>query len=625
MLLNTVLTIAPLLVLLRGAAGDLLSDIENALRDATDCASCHALLLPLQTLAHRGDSAFVDTFISICDDFQLEDPDVCAGLVSASGPILAHDLRQISAAGQTATKFCDAVFGLCDPPPVNAFTVPFPKRAPAHPTTFKSTGKTPFQVVHISDVHIDRFYTVGADANCTKSICCRNFGDETGPPTEPAGPNGNARCDAPETLADSMYEAIQQFAPHAAFTLFTGDVVDHTDWLVNKSVVTFDLAAFNFDMVTKLKGPIYPAIGNHDTAPVNTFPRDTTITPLETQWVFDTQSAGWEPLIGAAAALQEKHTSGSFSAVVPGMKLRIISLNTQFWYKQNFWVYDSEVQQPDPNGLLAFMVQELQAAEDADQRAFIIGHIPLGKEDTLNDQSNYYDQITQRYKNTIAAQFFGHSHKDQFEIAYSDFNDQTADTATSIAIVAPALTPTSGNPAFKIYDIDPDTFEIMDAKVYITNISTPNFQSHTPQWEFYYSARATYGPVTSPPLAANAPLDPAFWHRLTEAFETNDTAFQQFNTFISRGADVGACDAACKASTICDMRALRAENNCDGPSLGISLKRDERAQGRMAESDACEGRSIAHIFRSLVNRDDLTQDFARLRRSSRVPRSVLED
>lgn len=73
------------------------------------------------------------------------------------------------------------------------------------------------------------------------------------------------------------------------------------------------------------------------------------------------------------------------------------------------------------------MVEALQAAEDAGDRAWIIGHIPLGKEDTLVDQvgsrpdisiftqlypkSNYYDQVLQRYKNTIAGQFFGHSHK----------------------------------------------------------------------------------------------------------------------------------------------------------------------------------------------------------------------
>jgi hypothetical protein len=32
------------------------------------------------------------------------------------------------------------------------------------------------------------------------------------------------------------------------------------------------------------------------------------------------------------------------------------------------------------------MVEALQAAEDAGDRAWIIGHIPLGKEDTLIDQ-----------------------------------------------------------------------------------------------------------------------------------------------------------------------------------------------------------------------------------------------
>lgn len=75
--------------------------------------------------------------------------------------------------------------------------------------------------------------------------------------------------------------------------------------------------------------------------------------------------------------------------------------------------------------------------------------------------------------------------QDQFEIAYSDFNNQTAETADSVALICPALTPTSwvlrmlqslsktltiasgGNPAFKLYDIDPDTYEVMDAKVFM--------------------------------------------------------------------------------------------------------------------------------------------------------------
>jgi sphingomyelin phosphodiesterase len=85
---------------------------------------------------------------------------------------------------------------------------------------------------------------------------------------------------------------------------------------------------------------------------------------------------------------------------------------------------------PDPNGVLAFIVEELQAAEDAGQRAWIIAHMPPGRQDTMYDQvchrtmqtiprdpnavfmqSNYFDQIVQRYHNTIAGQFYGHSHQ----------------------------------------------------------------------------------------------------------------------------------------------------------------------------------------------------------------------
>lgn len=93
---------------------------------------------------------------------QVEDADVCEGAVKEQGPILANDLRSISAFGQTATKLCDAVFGLCQPPAVNKYTVPFPKPAPTNPKKFVSTGKAPIQVVHFSDVHIDRQYTVSA-------------------------------------------------------------------------------------------------------------------------------------------------------------------------------------------------------------------------------------------------------------------------------------------------------------------------------------------------------------------------------------------------------------------------------------------------------------------------------
>ncbi|KAK7468297.1 hypothetical protein VKT23_002811 [Stygiomarasmius scandens] len=526
----------------------LLDDILQALENLVDCASCHAALVPLQTLAFQGDDAFNTVFIEICDALQLEDPDVCQGALSASGPIIAHDLRSINITGQTAGRLCDALFGFCSSNLSTPFTVPLPPPKPSTPSAPPSERREPFQVVHISDVHIDRQYTVGAEANCTKNICCRNFPDQVGHNiTEPAEPNGNHNCDSPTSLADSMLEAVNDINPK--FVIFTGDVVEGAIWLVDQTEVTNDLEDFNAQLLSKVNTQIFPSLGNHDSAPVNAFARKTSMTANDSQWVFDTQSAGWEHWIGNQASEQVQHDSGSYAAQVPDTNLVILSVNTQYWYKQNFWLYDSDEFQPDPNGVLAFMVEQLQAAEDAGQKVWVIGHIPLGKEDTMEDQSNYYDQILQRYKHTIVGQFFGHSHKDQFEIAYSNYDEQTAANAVSAALIGPALTPTSGNPAFKLYDVDPDTFGIMNMRVIFTNTSDPSFQVN-PKWELFYDARETYGPLVG--LPDDSELTPAFWHNLTEVFERNDTAFQLYNTFLSRGILVAACDEECKSNAICD-------------------------------------------------------------------------
>lgn len=52
-----------------------------------------------------------------------------------------------------------------------------------------------------------------------------------GIPTEPAGPNGNSKCDSPVSLADSMLEFAQKAGSSAKFSIFTGDVVEGESWL----------------------------------------------------------------------------------------------------------------------------------------------------------------------------------------------------------------------------------------------------------------------------------------------------------------------------------------------------------------------------------------------------------
>ncbi|KAJ7131701.1 Metallo-dependent phosphatase-like protein [Mycena crocata] len=563
----------------------------NALKNAVDCDSCHALLVPLKGLAELGDSAFVKVLIVTCQVLKLEDNDVCVGAISEQGPILAHALREISPFGSTATKLCEGTFGLCQSPAVNQYTVPLPEGPLSTRVPAISTGKPPFQVVHFSDVHIDREYS-GSNANCEKPICCRNFADEVGSPSEPAGPFGNRNCDSPAGLAKSMLEAI---SAHHTFSIFTGDVVE--------GGVTNDIGMFNQELVNTLNGPVFPAIGS-DAAPVNSFPRDPMV-GLDVQWVFDLEGKQWANWINMTAANEVTHFSGSYSVTAPGTNLRILSINTVYWYKQNFWLYGSDTPEPDPHGILAFMVNELQAAEDAGQRAWIIGHMPPGSQDAFSDQSNYYDQIVQRYNNTIAGQFFGHTHYDEIEIAYSNYGDRTAETAVGVTWIAPALTPRSGNPAFKTYDVDPDTYEIMDAKVYIADMRNPNYQTK-PEWELYYSARGEYGPLVN--LLPTAPLNAQFWHAVTDVFEKNDTAFQRYNEFMTRGGHVKPCDTACKKVAICQMRAARAENNCHLATPGTNFgdtERDQPMAQKPSHSAECEGQKP--VFCILADHKDVLE------------------
>ncbi|KAF9078769.1 Metallo-dependent phosphatase-like protein [Rhodocollybia butyracea] len=573
------------------------TNLTEVLESIVDCGACLLAIVPLQGLALLGDDIFSDAFVEVCDAAKLEDPDVCSGLFGLLGPIIAHDVLSIDAVSTTAERLCDALFGFCANKTPQPFTVPLqPPSSPPSPPVAPNPRNRPFTVVHISDVHIDRNYTVGSEANCTKNICCRNYPDEAGEPIlEAAQPFGNHQCDSPVDLADSLLEAVNSFNPE--FVIFTGDVVEGDIWETTQEGVTTDLTDFNAEMLSKITATIYPAIGNHDSNPVNSFPRNTTNPADNVQWVFDTQSAGWEHWLGSNASEQVDHMSGSYAISVPDRNLMIISVNTQYWYRQNLWLYDSNTFQPDPNGIFAFMADQLQAAEDKGQLVWIMGHIPLGKPDTIEDQSNYYNQILQRYKDTIVGQFFGHSHKDQFEIAYSDYDNQIAANAVGVGIICPALTPTSGNPAFKVYEVDPDTFGIMNMRIIFTNVSDPTFQKK-PTWSVYYDVREVYGTLVG--LPETSELTPAFWHNLTEVFAANETAFQLFNTHISRGGAVTPCDDTddCRNNTICDMRAFRSQNNCDVDAGGFTLRRRSASGGSSQGQDAseCEGTGIREVL-----------------------------
>lgn len=195
----------------------------------------------------------------------------------------------------------------------------------------------------------------------------------------------------------------------------------------------------------------------------------------------------------------------------------------------------------------------------------------------------------------------GHTHKDEFEITYSDYTAQSTATASMMSYICPALTPTSGEPAFRVYSIDPVTFGVLDMTEYITSLEANGYQTTGPIWKEYYSAKATYGPLVDPPVtAASAELTPAFWHDVTAVLESDAAVFDAYYARKSRGYDVAACTGTCVTNEICQLRAAESQYNCVTITPGIDFRKRDGSIGKKVESGECSGSKAKSILSALV-------------------------
>ena len=157
---------------------------------------------------------------------------------------------------------------------------------------------------------------------------------------------------------------------------------------------------------------MYASLGNHDSHPEMWANSDSS-------WNFDFLSDLWRKnkwIDADAAADVKKHFGAYAVSNPPGLKgLKVISLNTDFWYVANVFNY-ANYTNPDPNGMLSFLISELTASEKANQRVWIIGHVPsgYGNGNALPNPTALFQSVVVRFSPaTIAAIFWGHTHWDQ--------------------------------------------------------------------------------------------------------------------------------------------------------------------------------------------------------------------
>jgi sphingomyelin phosphodiesterase acid-like 3 len=188
---------------------------------------------------------------------------------------------------------------------------------------------------------------------------------------------------------------------------------------------------------------------------------------------------------------------GNYSVAVHG--LRIIFPNTVF-FSAHYRNACGSAGAADPGpATLAWLDAELAAAKQAQERVWLVYHIPPGVDgyETLRQGScpgtiepmwnqayaEPFNALVRRYADTIAASFAGHTHMDDFRLLGDDSG------YFGFVLITPALSPIFGqNPAFRtvVYDsaggiLDQTTYDLTNLREAAAGGGTP------PAWRAEYT------------------------------------------------------------------------------------------------------------------------------------------
>ncbi|KAF7436429.1 hypothetical protein PC9H_003262 [Pleurotus ostreatus] len=525
--------------LVENAFAQILSVAANPVFGDNRCARCIAGFEAAKFLALAAPKQGPAFAVRLCDHFKFSSTCSTTFGPLGTGGVITQVVANADVGGLDGQYLCQNFLNLCPlppPPPLN-LTAWFKKPKPNPlPPPKKPSGKR-LKVLHLSDMHLDARYSTGAEANCTTGLCCRKGGFNSQSPNAtllPAPRFGAYHCDTPLSLIAAALEAIPPLTETQgtgfAWTVYTGDLVAHdADNQLSREYVTY-VETLLYDLLKKTlgPGPVYATLGNHDSYNQAQDAPHAIGQGLAGQfsWNYDHLALLWKHekwLPDSAVRLARTHYAGYM--VKRADNLRVISLNTDMYLRivltasANYFNYINMTDH-DVSGMLRFLTDELQDAEDHGERVWIIGHVLSGWDGT-NPLIPATDLLDRFSPHVIANVFFGHTHEDQMSIFYrNNATVMNSDTAHALAWMGPSLTPgTNMNSGFRVYEVDSATFEVLDAHTWRSDVSTfPGLDSQLalgPTYAYEYNTRETYG-KTIQDWGANDPLNATWWHRVTE-------------------------------------------------------------------------------------------------------------
>lgn len=509
-----------------------------------ECEACRLTIKSLQEYYMKSShwKTITEIAVDICVDEGTYTRGVCQGAVQENAMIAVDSVLKRLLDPEFLCKdmeFCSEPYYVKENftewvSQVMASKPPTPRPVP--------TGRSSYVFAQMSDIHVDLYYKENTQTDCDLPVCCRNG-------TGTAGSWGDYNCDLPVKTFETALQQLQTLNPE--FIIVTGDMPPHDIWNQSDSynMAYQSLAAGLFKEYFPTT-PVYAIFGNHACFPVNQFSYEIGAE----KWLQEGFADNWGWWLDKEA-VESLKTRGTYAMLHPGTNLRMVALNTQACNDQNFYLW---VNNTDQGGQIAWLYQVLQQAEKNGEVVYMFGHYYLADDGCIKYWSYHINALIDRFENTVAGLFFGHSHSDSFHINRGVYSN----APTAVQFVTPSVTTyTDKNPSFRLYTGDTDTKQVVDYHQYRLNLPNAN-QNPTvsPVYDLAYTFKQEYGV---------SDMLPTTMYGLVLEIANNENLALTYLTNHETGVNPPtSCNTGCMHSLMCELSYGVGDqtDKCEGPA-----------------------------------------------------------
>jgi sphingomyelin phosphodiesterase acid-like 3 len=354
------------------------------------------------------------------------------------------------------------------------------------------SGGSVEKVLILSDIHYDSLY----DSSLSPTCKCNSQYDTDGTCTTGSWQdlNGQFGCDSPWALVESAISNAAKLVPDPNFILFLGDYVRHDPSSVQvaldgikKVTEAIDYYFNDVEAESSSSSSSYKEIrllestfGNTDMHPdysLETDDESATDYFKHISRIWDKTGDQLTSEMNATVQIGGYY----FMEVTPG--LYVISINTVIYSPSKLPNDDDGVSENehyddhqsnklnDPFNQFAWLEATLAYIRGLGGKAWIIGHIPPTV--TTNSYTmvwkdkfiSQYTELITAYTDIVKAQFFGHTHKDEFRVLTTSSSSKSGvewlDSGSSPLFMVGSISPVMyNNPSFREVWYDSETFEV---------------------------------------------------------------------------------------------------------------------------------------------------------------------